>query len=410
MYRISQRNLALLILAAFALSAFRCRSDQIQIGVVVPLTGEHQGYGEANKRGIEIALAEIQSNGYPLELIAEYADTGSDPAKAGELLEQHFDAGAFAALGGTMSGEAKAMVAVADKYDRVLLSPSATSPDLSKISTNFYRIAPSDLTEGNTMADFAFRSLETRKAVILTEVGAEGTFARGIEQAFRSAFEKHGGEILESIEVPRDTTDLEGLIGRIITLAPDAVYLAAYEAGIAAMILELRRQEFAGNILTTRAFASPSAIARVGDAAAGVILTQSVFEPDSDHAHVKQFVDAYRQRYGEAPDLFAAEGYDAMKVLAVALEARHSLPGELPRGLRDQVKEHPGVTGSIQFDEGGDVRRFPRVYGISKELALYDYSKHLEKKRIDIEIKQKALKAKLAKLREDAAKLASDGP
>ncbi len=140
-----------------------------------------------------------------------------------------------------------------------------------------------------------------------------------------------------------------------------------------------------------------------------MLLTQTVFEPDSDHAHVKAFVTAYRQRYGEPPDLFAAEGYDAMKVLAVALEARHALPGELPRGLRDEVKEFPGVTGSIQFDEGGDVRKFPRVYGIGKDLALYDYSKRIEKDRRDLIIRQEELKAKLAKLHQDAEKMANGG-
>ncbi len=402
-----KRNLMLLALAALFLSAFRCGSNEIQIGVVVPLTGEHQSYGEANKRGIEIALAEIQSNGYPLTLVPEFADTGSDPGKAGELLEERFKAGAFAVLGGTMSSEAKAMIPVADRYDRVLLSPSATSPDLSKISTNFYRIAPSDLTEGNTMADFASRALEVKRAVILAK--ASETFSRGIEMAFRSGLERHGGEILELIEVPPNTSDLSGLIGRVITLAPDAVYLAAYESGIAAMILELRQQQFAGEILTTHAFASLSAIARVGDAAIGVYLTQSVFEPDSEHAHVQKFVTAYRERYGETPNLFAAEGYDAMKVLAVALEARHALPGELPRGLRDEVKEFPGVTGSIQFDEGGDVRKFPRVYGIGEDLALYDYSKRVEQKRVDTINRQKELKAKLDKIRQDAAKLAAEG-
>ena len=404
------RNLATLILASLALTAFSCRQNEIQIGVVVPLTGEYQSYGEANKRGIEIALEEIQSSGYPLTLKAIVDDTGSDPAKAKELIEQRFKDNAFAVLGGTISSEAKEMVAVADKYDRVLLSPSATSPELSKISSNFYRIAPSELTEGNKMADFASRSLDAKKVVLLTEdEGAGGNSSHGIQQAFRSAFEKHGGEILEQIEVPPNTSDLGGLIGRVITLAPDAVYIAAYESGIAAMILELKAQSFEGKILTTHAFASPTAIARVGDAAQGVILTQTVFEPDSDHTHVQQFVKAYRERYGEQPDLFAAEGYDAMKVLAVALKARHGLPGELPRGLRDEVKEFPGVTGSIQFDESGDVRKFPRVYGIGKDLALYDYSKRIEEDRRELMIKQQELKDKLAKLREDAAKMANGG-
>ncbi len=395
-----------LIMTTLALITLGCKPEVIQIGVVVPLTGEYQGYGEANKRGIQLALEEIQSNGYPLALDPQYDDTGSDPARARELLEQRFKEGAFVVLGGTVSSEAKEMVPVAEKYDRVLLSPSATSPDLTDMSRNFYRIAASDLTAGNKMADFAFRSLGVRRVVVLAEGRA---YARGIQQAFSSAFETHGGDVLELIELPPNTSDLGGLIDRVMTLDPDAVYLAAYESGIAAMIRELKRLGFAGRILTTHLFSSPSAIARVGAAAEGVILTQTVFEPDSEHAHVRKFVTAYRERHGEAPDLFAAEGYDAMRVLAVALEARHSLASELPRGLRDAVKEFPGVTGSIQFDENGDVTKFPRVYIIGKDLLLYDYSKRIEEDRIRLKEMQEELQRKLDELRSSAARIGNGG-
>ncbi len=395
------------ILATLTLTAFACGSpDVIKLGVVVPLTGEYQSYGEANKRGIELALEEIHSNGNLLTFDPAFADTGSDPERARELIEERFDDGAFVVLGGTVSDEAMKMVPVADKWDRVLLSPSATSPDLSRISPNFYRIAPSDLTEGTCMADFAYRSLEARRVVILAE---GNTYGSGIQRAFRTAFEKHGGEIVEQIDLPPDTLDLGGLIGRVITLAPDAVYLAAYGDTTGSMILELRKQSFEGRILTTHAFASPSAIARVGEAAKGVLLTQTVFEPDSDHAHVKQFVTAYRERFGETPDLFAAEGYDAMKVMALALKTRNKLPGEVPRGLRDEVKEFPGVTGTIQFDEGGDVRKFPRVYGIGEGLALYDYSKHIEQERINLLAEREKILRRLEEVRRNAAKIGNAG-
>ncbi len=322
------------------------------------------------------------------------------------MLEEHFRDGAFVALGGTVSDEAKEMVPVAEKYDRVLLSPSATSPELTDMSRNLFRLAPSALTAGNKMADFAYRSLGLQTVVVLAEAKS---YAQGIQQAFSSAFETHGGEVLELIELPPHTSDLGGLIGRVMTLAPDAVYLAAYESRIAAMIRELRKLDFQGRILTTHAFASPSAIARVGDDAEGVILTQSVFEPDSEHAHVQKFVNAYRQRYGETPDLFAAEGYDAMRVLAVALEARHAVASGLPRGLRDEIKEFPGVTGRIQFNERNEVRKFPRVYVVGKDLLLYDYSKRIEEDRKRLIAKQEELQRKLDELRESAARLGNGG-
>ncbi len=395
-----------LVTVLLALGSIGCQSDTVEIGVVVPLTGQYQTYGEANKRGIELAFEELVADGYALDLTLSVADTGSDPAKARELIEEQFSNGAFVVIGGSVSDEAKEMIAGADRFERVLLSPSATSPDLTKASRNFFRIAPSDQTEGNKMADFAFRVLELGRVAVVAE---EGTYARGIQQAFATAFKSQGGEVLEVIELPPNTSDYSGLIDRVVTLQPDAVYLAGYEAGIAAMILELRRQEFPGRILTTHAFSTAEAIASVGAAAGGVVLTQTVFEPDSEHAHVQKFVKAYSERHGEQPNLFAAEGYDAMKVLAVALEDRHSIPSELPRGLWDAVKEFPGVTGSIQFNENGDVRKFPRVYIIGQDLLLNDYSKRLEDNQRKLREKQEELKRRLEEIRNSAARIGNGG-
>ena len=390
------------LIPALGLGLLGCQPKVIEVGVVMPLSGEYQSYGQANYRGVQLAFDEIMSNGYSIEIALTVEDSGSDPARAKELLDALYAGGAFVALGGSVSDEAKEMVAVAEKYNRVLLSPSATSPDLTRLSRNFYRIAASDLTEGNKMADFAYRTLEVRKVAVI----AEGqTFARSIQQAFASAFETLGGEVVELIELPPHTTDLSGLIDRILTLEPQAVYLAAYEAGVTAMILELRRLDFKGKILTTHAFSSPAAIAQAGEAAKGVILTKSLFETDSEHVHVQKFVTAYRERYDEDPDLFAAEGYDAMKVLATALEKRHALPSEMIRGLRDEIKEFPGVTGNIQFDENGDVRKFPRVYIIGEGLLLYDYSKRIEEDRKKLREQQKELQRRLDELRNSAAQI-----
>ncbi|MEM7519161.1 MAG: ABC transporter substrate-binding protein, partial [Planctomycetota bacterium] len=168
--------------------------------------------------------------------------------------------------------------------------------------------------------------------------------------------------------------------------------LAGYSDGIAAMITELRNLNFKGKILTTSAFATPSAIAKVGDAAKGVFLTQTVFDTDSDHAHIKKFVEAYRAKYNEVPDIYAAQAYDAMMVLITAVEGRPVLPGEVKKGLRDAIKDFPGVTGSIQFDEKGDVRKFPRLYVISSDGVLADYNERVRAKQDEIREKREALK------------------
>ena len=196
----------------------------------------------------------------------------------------------------------------------------------------------------------------------------------------------------------------EDLMDRVMTLKPEAVYLAGFYQGIGAMIQELRRLKYRGRLLTTSAFALPSSIAKVGKDAAGVILTQSVFDLDSEHSHVQKFVKGYEEKYGERPDIYAAHGYDAMRVVAAALAGRKALASEVIKGLR-AVKDFPGVTGSIQFDEKGDVRKFPRLYIIGEDLLLYDYSERVRKQQEEIRRRRAALREKLERLDRQAKEM-----
>lgn len=145
--------------------------EVVKFSAVLPLTGEAAIYGLPVQRGVELAFEHFQSQQdlpYQLELVV--VDSESDPEKAKNLLIQVYRDGALASIGGVTTAEALQMVAVADEFDRVLISPSASTPQLSGISKNFYRVFPSDAREGATMGNFATQKLKAEKVVIL-EIG-----------------------------------------------------------------------------------------------------------------------------------------------------------------------------------------------------------------------------------------------
>lgn len=389
-----------LVVALLAVATLGCPSDKVEIGAVVPQTGAYASYGVAVKQGIELALAEIAADpDYPIELTVRFADTGSDPAKAAALLAEMYDDGLPLVIGGIVSGEAIEMTnTVLNRYDRVLVSPTASSPDLTGASPNFFRIYPSDFLEANKMALFAQQTLKLDKIAIMAE---EQTYATGIQTVFAQEFARLGGEVLEPQLYPPHTDDLSGIAEHIVTLDAPAVYVAGYDAGIAKAIRALKAAGYEGKILTTAAFATPNAIELAGDDAKGVLLTKVVFEVDSEFAHVRKFVDGYEQRFGEKPDLFAAHGYDATKLVAEAIKGRAMLTGEIVKGLR-AIGDFPGVTGGIQFDERGDVKKFPRVYLVYRDLTLLDYDEHATKVREEFERRKRELQEKLRQIQQKA--------
>lgn len=365
-----------LVIASVAIGGLlitACPPSTTKIGAVLPTTGDFSLYGEPIRKGMELAYEQIQAAG-AIQMELDIRDSGGDAARAAELLNELYGNGAVAAIGGVTTDEALAMVDVADRRDKVLLSPSASSPLLTGISRNFFRIYPSDFLEGNKMGIFAANDLEIDQMVILA---AESPYARGIQDVFQTEYEKNGGEVLEVIEYPSGGTDFSGLVDRALQLKPVGIYVADYAKNTSEIISALRAKRFDGKILTTSAYATPEVIADAGDASQDVLLTQ-IAVPENEPALIA-FTEAYTEKYGERPNIWAAHGYDSLNVMAAAIENGGPLPDEVWGGLRG-LRNFRGAAGVVQFDEKGDVGKFPRTYVIENG-ELVDYDKAVKEKR-----------------------------
>lgn len=405
MLRTLRPLLCLTLLVVPALGLAGCGEDEpVLVGVVLPLSGEFALYGEPIRKGIELAFEEMQAAGeLPYEMTLAVEDSQGDPERAARLLADFYDQGSPAVIGGATTDEALEMVKVAEEEDRVLLSPSASSPLLTGTSTNFFRVFPSDFLEGTKMGNFVTQTADLDRLVI---VAAESPYARGIQEIFASEVERNGGEVAEVIEYPQGTSELDGVIERVMTLSPEAVYLADYADGLVRLIQGLEQRGFRGMILTTSSFSSPEAIERAGAAAEGVVLTQSVFDLSSEDPQVQEFITDYQQMYGAVPDLYAAHGYDAMRVYVEALrEGRQAR--EMWQGMRG-ISGFDGVTGTVQFDEKGDVQKFPRVYVIASG-ELLDYDQVLEGRRQELENRRRQLQERMQNLERRQRALRGDG-
>lgn len=394
----NRRVVPLAVAAVLAVPLTGCPSNVIRIGVVLPLTGQHAVYGTAIRRGVELAYEESGRalDGKPVELVV--VDSGSDAERGQRELRRLYGEGALVAIGGATSAEALAMVEVADDESRTLVSPSASLPQLTGISENFYRIFPSDFAEGTVMARYAYDNLRLRNGVILAK---EETYAKGIQKIFAEEFAKQRGKIVETIDYPENTGDFAALADRAATLKPDFVYVAAYAEEESRIIQELRRHQFTGIILTTSSFAAAETIAKTGEAAELVYFTQTSFDTTGDvPPHVRSFVETYQKKYGILPDLYAAHGYDALRVVYEAYRQGGTSALSFWKGMRG-VREMPGVTGILQFDEKGDVQKYPHVYVVKGGRAV-----NIEKERQE---QIRKAREEMRRLQEELDKLRQGG-
>jgi branched-chain amino acid transport system substrate-binding protein len=353
------------LVVVVVLSMAGCAPDPA-VGVLTPQSGPASAYGHAVSNGLELAVAEAQSAGVlPPAFRLVTADTGSDPATAASELRQWADDKEVElVVGGVTTDEALALVPVVEDEKIVCLSPSASASSLTGSSPYFFRLFATDEVEGSTAARFLATTLGLSRVLVVTD---DSTFSRGLEAEFRQHFElRLGGTIVATIHDDLDwwqrkTTDM------IHAHQPEAVYVVGHADHIRTTFELLARIGYRGVRCTTSAIYLADHLASGDPALEGVVFPLAAMHV-CDHATDGPgcpFAEHFVTRYGCEPDLYAAHGYDAMRVAIKALlEARSVNVRELRRYMRVGLTEFDGVTGTIAFDERGDARRYPTMHTI----------------------------------------------
>lgn len=353
------------------------------LGILLPTSGAASNYGESIESGVRLAMADARNhNDVPVGLEVIWTDTGSDPARAArELRTMVEEREVKMVIGGATSAEARAMIPVLDDLEIVCLSPSASAPGLAAQSKFFYRIYPSDELEGDTAGRFLYDRLNQTKVVLYV---GDPDYAQGIEPEFRKRFvETLGGEVTARIDVTRDGWQQESA-SALASCDCNAVYIIGYAEEILGVLRHLHERGFTGRIVTTSAFYSSRVVTEAGDLADSVMFPLPPFDRTVETEPVLSFVTRYMDTYQRAPDVFAAHGYDAMRMaLQVLRLASPPDTTEIRRAFSFGVQEFMGVTGPILFDEYGDVKHYPKMF-IFKDDQVLSYQRYMKTERARI--------------------------
>ncbi len=355
-------------------------SGELRVGVVLPETGAAAVYGASIKQGIQLAFEHGKAKGaIPAELIVDYRDSQSLPDVAAALAKEFYDQGALAVIGGVTTAEAQAMVPVANRFERVLMSPSASEPELARKSIFFFRVCASDDYEGPQIVKILTRSPDTRVVLIIQE---PGPYASGLLPVVLGELRKRSVEVCGTAPIQMTDPDWERkLHDRITSQQPPAVFVCASGSNLLAAIRALRAIQYGGVITTTSGLAARELILKGGAAVEGVffpMVAVNWIEPKSET--VKEFLSAFQSRFGVRPDIFAAQGYDAALAVGMAHAALHTHSGkELQLRLKG-LGDVQGVTGTLAFDGFGNIQHFPRTYWI-RNGGVDDFEEYLEEEK-----------------------------
>jgi branched-chain amino acid transport system substrate-binding protein len=362
------RRIGILALTLFGLVAAGCSSD-VKVGAVISETGTMSSYGEKVKKGIDLATEEINAAGGIRggQVTVAYRDDATNKEMARQVTEELIDEeGIRVIIGGISSPITLAIAPVAEEKRVILISPSASAPEISDAGDYIYRNYPSDILEGTAMAKFA-RDLGLERMVLFV---LDNEFGAGLKHFFTQGYQSKYRSVVKSFDFrDGETAGFPAMVEEVKELAPDGIYIAAYLQDMSEL-LKLLDEAGVKAVLLGSASVTPDLIRMAGPASENLVYPQPPFDVQSHEPAVRAFVDAYRAKYSEDPDSYAAHGYDALKLLAQAMEnAGGTHPDDVRIGF-SSIKDYDGAAGHTAFDENGDVVRYPRMFIIRDGRAM----------------------------------------
>jgi len=328
--------------------------EPIKIGVIAPLTGDGAIIGEAHQKATNLALEEINDaggiDGQKIKLIYEDGKcNGKDAASAAQKLI-NVD-GVKIIIGGLCSSESLAAAPIADQNKVLLYSPGSSSVDLTGISDYFVRNFPSDATQGEILANYAFNTGGVRKMAVIQE---QQDYTFGIYRAFRENFLSLGGEIFHE-KFAINQTDFKTMLTKLKANKPDALFIISNTGSSAERIVqdlvELGWETYL--FLNDNAAAQTEIVKRNADILEGAITAEVGVDLNNDK--FAEFRRKYQKRYGS--DLIFINYdpifYDAMLMIRDGLLEVGNNPKKLAQWMRN-VEGWQGASGEIDIKENGD--------------------------------------------------------
>ena len=326
--------------------------EEIKIGAIFALTADAAKYGERSKRGVELALEEINAKGgirgKNINII--YEDSQGDPQKTVSAFRKLVDIEKVKFIIGPLSSpEVLAIAPIAEKKKVIILTPTASAPMITYAGDYIFRNVMSDVYEGEALAVFVFRNLKKTNAGVLY---INNDFGIGLKESFKKKFEARGKVVIEESFERRDM-DFRTQLARIKAKNVEVLFVIGY-AEMGQVLRQTRELAVKTQIVSISMFEDPEILKVAGNVAEGVYYTYRVFDTENEEPIIQQFTKQFQEKYKEAPDIFTALSYDAMRILANALE-KGGIDVEGCKKALYNIKDFPGVVGKTTFDENGDV-------------------------------------------------------
>ena len=338
--------------------------DAIRIGLTGPFTGDNAVYGNAVKWGMEIAVEEINAKG-GVQVAFKAEDDVSDNEKATTAYATLMDWGMQIFAGAVTTGPCLAIAPKTVTDNVFMMTPSGSNEDIPKSGDNVFQMCFTDPNQGAASAELINSQNLGTKIGILYDSTTD--YSNGIKKSFEAAAAELQMEIAATTSFDANTTDYKTQLQQLQSAGCDLVFMPIYAAQAVTVLTNANemgyKPVFLGcdgmdGVLTQENFDT--------SLAEGLIMMTPYAADNADPANVS-FVEKYKAKSGgEAPNQFAADGYDVIMAIYEGCIAKGITGATSNADCCAALKEYfatatfNGLTGqNMTWDETGMVSKVP---------------------------------------------------
>ena len=340
-----------------------------KLGGIGPTTGGAAIYGIATMNGEQIAVDEINAaggiNGYPIEF--KFEDDQHDAEKSVNAYNALKDWGMQALMGTVTSTPCVAVVEKTIEDNMFTLTPSASSTDVITDNTNVFQVCFTDPNQGTASAQYiAENKLATKVAVIYD---SSDVYSSGIEATFVEEAANQGIEVVAEEAFTADSkTDFSTQLQKAQAGGAELVFLPIYYTEASIILTQAAGMGYEPKFFGCDGLDGILGVDNFDTTLAEGVMLLTPFAADAQDDLTKSFVDKYQSAYGELPNQFAADGYDAVYAFKAAAEKAGATPDMSVSDLGTAVSAAmaevsvDGLTGSgMTWSADGAVSKAPKA-------------------------------------------------
>ncbi len=359
--------------AGAAAAQERSGGDEILFGEVSSLTGQEATFGTSTKKGIALAVKEINEAGGVLGKkirVITYDDQGKPTEAAAAATRLIVQDKVHVLLGEVASARSLAMAPIAQANGVPMITHASTNPRVTEGKDYVFRICFIDPFQGTVMAKFAREELKLEKVAILRDV--RNDYSVGLANFFVESFTRLGGKVVGDQSYSAQDIDFKAQLTALRGLEPQAIFVPGYYTDVGLIARQARELGIDVPLLGGDGWDSSKLYEIGGEALQGSYFSNH-YSLDDPAPRIQKFIASYKEHFEEetVPDAMSALGYDAAYIAADAIRRAGSLDGAKIRDALGRTKGYEGVTGAITIDGDRNAVKPAVVLKVEDGKAVY---------------------------------------